>query len=235
MGFSVMWEYLPVSASSYADDIDNIIKIITYVVGVWLIAAVAVFFYFLLAYRRRKGRRSQYIPGTGKQAAWVLVPVLLVMLCDFGIDIINAPVWHKIKESVPETEQEFKAVGRQWMWNFIYPGPDGLLNTEDDVKTVNQLHLKLNAKTKYFLTATDVLHSLSVPVFRLKQDAIPGRMIIGWVEATKTGTYDVQCAEICGIGHASMAAKVTVHSAEEFDQVMTALSRPVETEQIAAN
>ncbi len=60
-----------------------------------------------------------------------------------------------------------------------------------------------------------VIHSFSVPVFRLKQDAVPGRVITGWFEPILTGTYDVQCAEICGIGHGAMAARVHIESAEQ--------------------
>jgi cytochrome c oxidase subunit 2 len=60
-----------------------------------------------------------------------------------------------------------------------------------------------------------VLHSFSVPVFRLKQDAIPGRVITGWFEATKTGSYDIQCAEICGIGHGIMGARIVIETPEQ--------------------
>ena len=60
-----------------------------------------------------------------------------------------------------------------------------------------------------------MLHSFSVPVWRIKQDAIPGRSITGWFQPTKTGRFDVQCAEICGFGHGVMAAKVLVESPEE--------------------
>ena len=65
------------------------------------------------------------------------------------------------------------------------------------------------------LEAVDVLHDFSVPVFRLKQDAIPGRVITGWFEPNLEGEFDVQCAEICGIGHGLMAARVFITSPEK--------------------
>jgi cytochrome c oxidase subunit 2 len=68
-------------------------------------------------------------------------------------------------------------------------------------------HFKLESK--------DVLHSFSVPVFRLKQDVIPGRVITGWFTPTKTGTFDIQCVEICGIGHALMPAKIVIETPEQ--------------------
>ena len=59
------------------------------------------------------------------------------------------------------------------------------------------------------------MNSFSVPVFRLKQDALPGRVITGWFEANKTGEYDIQCAEICGIGHGVMAGRISIESPED--------------------
>jgi cytochrome c oxidase subunit 2 len=63
----------------------------------------------------------------------------------------------------------------------------------------------------------DTLHSFSVPVFRLKQDAIPGRVITGWFEPTLPGEYDIQCAEMCGVGHGIMGARIFVETAEEHE------------------
>lgn len=230
-----MWDYLPEAASSYAGEVDYIIEMVTYIVGAWLIACVILIFVFALVFRRKKGRPARYLPGTGKQIAWVLVPVAFVTLFDLGIEIVNIPVWAMIKEEIPETEQVVRVVGKQWLWEFTYPGPDGKFDTPDDITTVNVLHVKLNAKTKFELSAADVLHSLSIPAFRLKQDAVPGRVITGWFEPTKTGTYDIQCAELCGIGHKVMAARVKVHSAEDFERVMTAFSLSKDNEQVAAN
>lgn len=229
-----MWDILPVSASSYATDIDNIIKVITYIVGGWLIASYVVLVYFMIAFRRKKGRRSSYLPGKGKQMAWVLVPVAMVAMFDLAIDIYNTPIWNKIKLELPVTEQTVGIIGKQWAWEFVYPGADGMLNTADDVRTDNVLHVKLNSATKFELEADDVLHSLSIPAFRVKQDAVPGRTIFGWFEAVKVGSYDIQCAEIYGMGHSFMAARVVVHPPEEFDQLMTSLNNQKNTENLTA-
>ena len=222
-----MWGILPVSASSYSGDIDFIIKLITYVVGVWTIAAYAVFFSFIFMSRKKAGRKAGYFDGKGKQMAWILVPVTLVAICDFALDIYNTPVWEKIKVTMPKTEETVRIVAQQWAWEFIYPGPDGLLDTADDVRTWNMLHVKQNAPTRFELVSKDVLHSFAIPVFRVKQDAIPGRMIQGWFEPILTGVYDVQCAEICGLGHTNMGARVTVHAPEKFKEALTAEATPV--------
>lgn len=103
-----------------------------------------------------------------------------------------------------------RVIGQQWAWTFQHPGPDGELDTADDIRTIDELHVKVDTVYHYELGARDVLHSFSVPVFRLKQDAVPGRTIKGWFKATKTGVWDIQCAEICGIGHGLMGARVVV-------------------------
>ena len=89
------------------------------------------------------------------------------------------------------------------------------LDTADDVKTVGELHVKKDTLYHFKLESIDVLHNFSVPVFRLKQDAIPGRVITGWFEPTVAGEFDIQCAEICGIGHGLMPARIHIASPGE--------------------
>jgi hypothetical protein len=80
-----------------------------------------------------------------------------------------------------------RVIAQQWAWSFVHPGPDNVLDTADDITTVNELHVAANTLYHYKLESLDVLHNFSVPVFRLKQDAIPGRIITGWFEPTLTG------------------------------------------------
>ena len=104
-------------------------------------------------------------------------------------------------------------------------GSDGELDTTDDVVTVNDLHLKIGETYHYELQSRDVLHNFAVPAFRLRQDAVPGRTISGWFKPTKTGTFDLQCAEMCGYGHGIMGAAVTVHSEESFNTTMAQIQK----------
>jgi cytochrome c oxidase subunit 2 len=80
---------------------------------------------------------------------------------------------------------------------------------------MNELHVKVGTIYHYLLESKDVIHDFSVPVFRLKQDAVPGRVITGWFEPTKTGEWDIQCAEICGIGHALMGGRIFIETPEQ--------------------
>jgi cytochrome c oxidase subunit 2 len=108
-------------------------------------------------------------------------------------------------------------IAQQWAWTFVHPGPDGKLDTPDDIRTVDELHVERGKNYHFELMAKDVLHSFSIPVFRLKQDAVPGRTINGWFRAERAGAYDIQCAEICGIGHGLMPARVFVETPVEHE------------------
>jgi cytochrome c oxidase subunit 2 len=82
----------------------------------------------------------------------------------------------------------------------------------------NELHVPVNKVVRVALRADDVIHSFFLPNLRLKQDAVPGREIPAWFEATKTGRYEIPCAELCGFGHSGMLGYMTVHSAEDYQK-----------------
>jgi cytochrome c oxidase subunit 2 len=140
---------------------------------------------------------------------------MCVLVFDVIIVVFAVRVWFDVKQDLPPADHTVRVVAQQWAWTFAHPGPDGVLDTADDIVTVDELHVKVGHVYHFKLEARDVLHSFSVPVFRLKQDAIPGRVITGWFEATETGTYDIQCTEICGIGHALMPARIVIETPEE--------------------
>ena len=127
----------------------------------------------------------------------------------------SVQVWYNVKQRLPEADSVVRIIGQQWAWTFQHPGADNELDTDDDVFTVDELHVEVDKTYHFRLESRDVIHSFSVPVFRLKQDALPGRVITGWFEATGTGEYDIQCAEICGIGHGVMAGRIFIESPEQ--------------------
>lgn len=207
--------------STYAADIDNLIALIAVLVGFWFVLVEVVFFGLIIAYREKPGVKAQYISGEEKhQKRWVGIPHELVLLCDIVIIIGAVRVWVDVKQNLPPAEETVRVIAQQWAWSFVHAGPDGKLDTADDIKTVDELHVKVNTTYHYKLEARDVLHSFSVPVFRLKQDAIPGRVITGWFRAKQAGTHDIQCAEICGIGHALMPARVVIDTADQYSAWM---------------
>ena len=202
--------------STYAADIDDLVLLISVIVGFWFIICEVLFFFFIVKFRAKDGRRAEYITGEEKSdKRWITLPHMLVLVCDLFILVGAVRVWYDIKQDLPEPYATVRVIGQQWAWSFVQPGPDGKIDTPDDIKTVDEMHVEVDKLYHFKLEARDVLHSFSVPVFRLKQDAIPGRIITGWFEAIKTGEYDIQCAEICGIGHGLMAGRIIVESAEQ--------------------
>ncbi len=212
--------------STYASDIDDLILLIGVMVGFWFILCEGIFFYFIWRYRAKDGVRAEYITGEDPiHKRWITWPHLLVLVCDLFIVVGAVRVWYDVKQYLPEPYETVRVVGQQWAWSFVHAGPDGKIDTADDIKTVDDLHIQVGKAYHYKLEARDVLHSFSVPVFRLKQDAIPGRIITGWFEATQTGEYDIQCAEICGIGHGVMAGRIFIESAEQHASWVSSQSR----------
>ena len=210
-----MIERYLIQASSYAQGIDGLITLVFVLVGFWFLAAEGIFFWLIWKFRARPGEKSQYLTGKEKHVKrWVTIPHALVLVCDVFIIVASIRVWYNVKQQLPEADATVRVIGQQWAWTFQHPGPDNVLDTEDDIVTVNDLHVEVDKTYHFLLESRDVLHSFSVPVFRLKQDAVPGRSITGWFRPTQTGEHDIQCAEICGIGHGVMAARIHIEGAD---------------------
>ena len=209
-----MISWFLLQASSYAADIDNLILLVGVIVGVWFVAAEILVFGLLFKFRAKAGVRTQYVAGeTKSEKRWVSYPHYAVLVFDVIIVIGALRVWNAVKVDEPAPQETVRIVAQQWSWTFVHAGPDGQLDTADDIRTVDDLYVQQNRVYRYELHAKDVLHSFSVPVFRLKQDAVPGRMIAGWFTPTVAGEFDIQCAEICGMGHAFMPARIHVQAA----------------------
>jgi cytochrome c oxidase subunit 2 len=216
-----MIDYLVPRASTFAHDIDWLFTVILLTVGFWFVVAQGVLFYFIFRFRRRDGQGTQYITGEQKsEKRWVAIPHALVILCDVGLIAATILVWINVKQSLPPAQEKVRVVAQQWAWTFVHPGPDQRLDTADDISVIDELHVKSGTVYHFELTSKDVIHSFSVPVFRLKQDAVPGRVITGWFEPTQTGRFDIQCAEMCGIGHALMPALISIESEDEHEKWM---------------
>lgn len=201
------------AASPFAHDIDYLVALIAVLVGFWFFVTQAVFFTFIIKFRAKEGLRAKYITGDLKgEKTWLNIPHVLILICDVVIIFFAIRVWYDVKQNMPPPDETVRITAQQWAWTFRHSGLDGKLDTPDDVVTVDELRVKAGQTYHYELTSRDVLHSFSVPVFRLKQDAVPGRTIKGWFKATLTGDFDIQCAEICGIGHALMPARLVVET-----------------------
>ncbi|MBM4337384.1 MAG: cytochrome c oxidase subunit II [Deltaproteobacteria bacterium] len=202
--------------SSYAANVDFIFDLIFYIVIVfWFVLVQAVFLWLVVRYRKRDGVRAQYISGElAHEKKWISYPHYLVLLCDVVILVAAIRVWYIVKQDMPPTDETVRIVAQQWAWSFVHAGADGRLDTPDDIRTVDDLHLQVGKTYEFKLESRDVIHSFSVPVFRLKQDAIPGRVVTGWFKPIATGEHDIQCAEICGFGHGLMPGRIVIETPE---------------------
>ncbi|MBI2981140.1 MAG: cytochrome c oxidase subunit II [Deltaproteobacteria bacterium] len=212
-----MTGWLPEDISTFGHGIDHTLRVIYYIVGAWFVLAEAVLFYFIIRYRKGANRKATYQPGTTSKAlAWILLPAVLILAFDLGIDLVQGPVWNEIKIYLPSPDQTVRITGRQFVWEITHPGPDNQIETADDIQTLNQFVVPVHKKIVFELKSQDVLHSLWIPNLRLKQDAVPGRTIKGWFEATKEGTYPLACAELCGSGHGTMKGELHVLSEPDY-------------------
>jgi cytochrome c oxidase subunit 2 len=211
-----MLERYLTAASTYAHSIDHLFILIAVIVGFWLIAAETMLFALVFRFRAKDGRPTQYITGEEKHLKrWITIPHMLVLVCDVVIIVGAISVWYHIKQDMPVADETVRVIGQQWAWSFQQAGPDGVMDTADDIRSVGELHVKVNTTYHFELVSRDVVHSFAIPAFRLKQDALPGRTITGWFRPNRLGTYDIQCTQMCGIGHAMMAGRIIVETPQD--------------------
>ncbi len=214
------WSWmLPEAFSTFSDDVDLIYYVILWVTGIIFVITEGVLIYFLVRYRHKEGRKATYDHGSSKlEIVWTTATLVVCL----ALGIVSKGVWDTMKIDVPEGAMEIIVTAQQFEWHVTYPGPDGALGTADDFEVLNQIHAAVDEPVWIHLRATDVLHSLFLPEMRVKQDAVPGRDIPVWFEATATGEYTVGCAELCGIGHTTMNGTLTIHTAADFQAWATA-------------
>jgi cytochrome c oxidase subunit 2 len=220
------WWWTPIASNwSY---IDATLVITFWITGAVFTAVVLFTAYCVYRFRHGSGETPHYEPEN-RRLEWALTVATAL-----GVAAMLAPglfVWHQFV-TVPEEAGDVEIVGRQWGWSFRLPGKDGELGTsdiryasvdnplglnpndargrDDVVIEADDLHLQLNKPVKVLLRSTDVLHNFYVPEFRGKMDLIPGSVTYFWLTPTRTGTFDILCAELCGVGHAQMRGAVVV-------------------------
>ncbi len=217
--------FLPPSVSTFGPDIDRLYYIILVITGIVFVITEFALIYFLIKYRKREGHKAEFIHGSTKaEIIWTAVPAVIVV----ALGLMSAGLWTDIKDPsrIPAGSYELILNGRQFEWEAIYAGADGVLETGDDFTLLNQINVPVDRPVTVHLRAEDVLHSFFLPDLRVKQDAVPGMSIAVWFEATETGEYTIGCAELCGLGHYTMDGVLVVQSTSEFEQW--------ETDQVAA-
>ncbi len=201
--------------------IDSLFMYTTVMATIFFIFVCLGLFGFSYKYSAKRNKKVDYTYGNRKKQlkATLLIGILVFVVIDLTItyrsnnDMI-AEFWNFPKADEDITRIEVLA--QQWMWNFRHAGADGEFNTADDVLSNHDLHIPVGKKVEFRITSKDVIHSLFFPNARIKVDAMPGRISRLWFEPTKTGVYDIACAEMCGTHHYKMQAKLHVHSPEDY-------------------
>ena len=207
--------WLPEDVSTYGKDIDFLFHLIYYITGATFVLVAAALIAFLVLYRHKEGRRATYTHGnTTLEIVWTVVPTLILVVLTF----LSVPTWARIKMQMPPTDLTVQVNAKQFNWIVTYPGPDGKFGTEDDKTFENEIHVPVGKPVKLILKSQDVIHSLYMPNLRFKQDAVPGREIPAWFDATKPGKYEIPCAELCGFGHSGMRGWLFVHTPEDYQK-----------------
>ena len=208
-----MLQWLPEDVSTFGGEIDSLFYLIYYITAATFVLVTVLMVVFLVMYREQPGRRATYTHGnTTLEIIWTIIPAAILIVLSF----MSVSTWAKVKRHAPESDFELQVVAKQFNWEVVYAGADGKFGTDDDVKFDNDLHVPVNKVVRIQLSAKDVIHSFFLPNLRLKQDAVPGRTILVWFEATKPGKYELPCAELCGFGHSGMKGWLFVHTAEEY-------------------
>jgi len=207
--------WFPSNASSVGGQVDSLFYVILYITGAVFVLVEAALLIFVVRYRRREGRRAAYVEGsTRAEIIWTAIPAVILV----SLALFSQPLWSKIKDAdrFPPGADRIGVEAKQFEWHFTYPGPDGKLGTDDDFMKKDELHLVVDHDYVFELTSRDVVHDFFIPAFRIKQDAVPGMTIRVWVRPTVIGTYELACAELCGLGHYRMRAQVIVQSDSDF-------------------
>lgn len=204
---AVVFQWLPTSASEEFDRIQDVYWFATWIsIGVFsLVAAVVVYSVWKWRVPDDDDADGPPIHGhTGLEIAWTAVPAVLVI----AIGIVSAVVLSQNGEAASR-QLRINAVGQQFAWKFVYSDHDDL--------TSGELVLPVGEQARFTMTAVDVIHSFWVPNFGQKMDAVPGIETTILVTPTRVGEFEVVCAELCGLGHATMRAKARVVTKAEFE------------------
>jgi cytochrome c oxidase subunit 2 len=226
------WFPEDVSENGYL--IDGLFNFILYLTGAIFIATSLALFWFLWKYDGAKFTEDvKFVHGSHLlEIVWSILPAATLLF----IAIFQMDTWAGAKLSRPElapgpdhiagTADDtalVRVTGRQFEWRIRYAGPDQILDTRDDLFTVNELHLPVGEKATIEIESMDVLHSFFIPNVRLKQDVVPGMRQFVWFTPVKSGSYDIVCAELCGWGHYKMKGRLVVESRPQYQQWLSEL------------
>jgi len=229
--------WLPLDISTHGHEIDQLILYVHILMFVLFIGWAIYLVYVLVKFRERPGHQADVSPKHFGLPKLLEVGIILVEV--FLLVGMSIPAWSSYRGSQPPTEGAVvvRVIAEQFAWNFHYPGKDGKFgrtdiklmdgtnpvgldredpDAKDDITTINNFNIPVNTPVIANIRSKDVIHSFSIPVMRVKQDAIPGMEIPIWFQATQTGDHEISCAQLCGNLHTTMKGMFHVLSSADY-------------------
>jgi cytochrome c oxidase subunit 2 len=208
--------WLPERASTGAGQVDSLFYLIFWISVFFFLLIVGLALFFVVRYRQRRGHEVEASPShnLALEITWTVIPIVIVLVIFYlGFRSFLSMA------TPPANSYEIQVTGQKWQWFFTYP--NGFVSDE--------LHVPVDEPIKLVLTSDDVIHSLYIPAFRIKKDAVPGRYSTTWFRATETGQYELLCAEYCGTGHSDMLTWTVVHEPGGFETWLEKASNFLDT------
>ena len=202
---SLPFPLFPPSASSVATEVDLLYLFLVAVSAFFAVLVAALVIVFAIKYRRRHPAEvGADIHGSlALELTWTFIPFVLAMVMFFW----GADLAFRLARP-PVDAMEILVVGKQWMWKVQHP---------DGTREINEMHVPVGRNVRITLGSEDVIHDYSIPAFRVKMDAVPGRLTTLWFRATEPGTYHLFCAEYCGTNHSGMIGQVIAMEPQAYE------------------
>jgi cytochrome c oxidase subunit 2 len=231
---------MPPLASENGQDVDNLIIYVHWLMLALFVGWIIYFFYAVNRFRSSRNPKADYVGVRNHATSYIELAVagIEAVLLIF----IAVPLWAKAVDKFPPASEStvIQVVAQQFAWNARYAGPDGTFgrqdmkfvasdnvfgvdpadpNGKDDIQVLNEIHVPVGKPVIIYLSSKDVIHSLKIIAMRVCQDAIPGLRIPLWFKPVQVGRYQINCAQLCGNGHASMTGGfLTVESQADYDK-----------------
>jgi cytochrome c oxidase subunit 2 len=210
--------WLPASGTGIVGDVDALFHYIMWVSVISVMGIFIAMFYFAIKYRapdRESNQKalSQEDHSNALEITWSVIPLIIV---------ISFFVWgfkdFVTLRTAPKNSIQIIAQGQKWQWTFKYP--NGHVDSE--------LHVPQGKNVRMLIKSVDVLHSLYLPEFRTKEDAVPGRYTDLWFNAPEAGEFPIFCAEYCGTHHSDMITKVIVHAGNGYEEWLNEIEKKLD-------
>ncbi len=205
IAISLLIDWFPEDAAGSASQIDTLYDVLLVCSVPVFVLVMTIAIYSVVRFRAKPGDMGDGPPihgNTRLEVIWVTIPFIMVtVLAIYGWIVLDDI------EAKQGNEMVVNVTGQQFTWTFEYPA--------DKVQT-NELVLPVNRPIEFKIRSKDQIHSFWVPQFRLKSDAVPGLTTQIRLTPDKEGRYEVVCAELCGLGHATMRQFVRVVPPDEF-------------------